>query len=570
MIDLGTVRASNRHIIQLRTYDPYPNQGPTVYSYRASDIWRRNYVYTAGDWVVYYPALYSGFYLGPWDPNVNSPPLYNGQTNYSANTYFLISADATFNFGSTLTTLKSGDLIVYNGSTWSRINGDSITYVADESHTSTTTFDTTKWTATSLPPYFNLDPISGALYTTLPYLPIYSRTYTFTLRVIKTDTLHSNTEFVNQDFKLVVRGKIDNPISFVTSTNLGSLTVGYLSELAVVAKHAYTPMTITYSVVDGELPPGLSMAVDGSIVGRIDYGTDPERYNFTVRATDIYQQIIEQDFYITVAEYDGNQYTQIWTRPFFSTANRYTYSVFITDPTIFTPSSIYRTADPNFGVQNDIKLYIEYGLQQIQLSDFVEAMIQGFYNKKVNFGNVKTFTAKNLNGDAVYDVVYVEIVDPLQNSDGEFVTSVTSGIRTIYPNSIGNMRQSLELIEINNATIKTDEYQMPLWMRTPQDLTGVPLGYTLSVTLCYTLPGMGAKIVDNIKDSEFDFNQFNFEFDRLIVENNLTMSGPRYLIFPKTQTGVNIANADVDIQTSFVLGVSGTLTIEDGSPLTII
>ena len=48
------------------------------------------------------------------------------------------------------------------------------------------------------------------------------------------------------------------------------------------------------------------------------------------------------------------------------------------------------------------------------------------------------------------------------------------------------------------------------------------------------------------------------------------MSGPRYLIFPKTQTGVNIANADVDIQTSIVLGVSGTLTIEDGSPLTII
>jgi hypothetical protein len=544
VIDLGIIRASNNDVIQLKVYDPYPNVGPKTYSSTANDMWEPFINYELGDWVVYYPGSF--YYNGTWNATLNFPALTANQVDTLVNTQYIVNVAGTQDIGQGNTSFSIGDLIVYDGISWNRVPVNEHSYVCVSQHTSTSTFDPTKWQWTQLPPYFNLDPNSGVLYATLPYIPIYSKTYPFTLRVDKLDLSHNETVSSSQQFVITVRGAVDDPISFVSPQDLGTLTIGYLSELAVVATHKNADISTSYSIVSGELPPGLSLGIDGSIIGRITYGTTVGQYNFTIRATDLYQQIVEKNFYITAvdapAPYGSEMFTQLYARPFLDRGTKYNYSAFISDPNIFERSMIYRAEDPNFGVQEEIRLYLEFGIQQALLSQYVDAMSQDFYNKKLWFGKVATAPANDEQGNYVYDMVYVEVVDRLQNSNGDYVQEVVIGNYTAYPNSINNMRNSLESIVMPLNTILVDEYQLPRYMRTIQSSTGLPSGYILAAPLCYTKPGYGATIVKRIEKNGFDFKTINFEIDRLIVENALSTTRPNYLIFPQSLGQLNNLN----------------------------
>lgn len=528
LIDLGAIRTENNHIIQLSSYDPYPETGPRLYRGTADSLWVPNTNYNVGDWVLYYPAPFT--YLGVWNAGTNSPYLSNGIL-LSANSIYVVGATGTQDLGAGFVTYRKGDVVVYNGSTWNLISGTGLTYVCKTTHTSGLVFanDAQNWEQSQLPPFYNLDENSGALYASIPYLPIYSVTYTFYVRIEKYDVIRNQVAYVNQKFQLKIKGTIDNPIIWTTSSNVGNIYIGYLSELSVGATHANTQVTIRYSLVDGELPAGLTLGNDGSIIGRIEYSADLGQYNFKVRATDIYNQQVEKWFYLTVISYDGKLYTQIYMKPFLKLESRRSYSVFITDQTIFDRELMYRPEDPNFGVQTQLVCYLEYGTEQVSLSDYAQAMTEYFYKKKLWFGEVKTVRADDDFGNYVYDAVYVEIVDPLDGVEG---SSTVTGV-TIYPNSIFNMKSALESIEVNGETITTDELQLPRWMRTFQPDTGLSIGYIPVVMLCYTQPGYGDKIIENINDSNFKFNTIDFEVDRLVVNANTSTTRIEYLIFPK-------------------------------------
>ena len=528
LIDLGAIRTENNHIIQLSSYDPYPTTGPRLYRGTADNLWVSGTDYKIGDWVLYYPNTFT--YLGVWNAGINQPYLSNGIL-LSANNIYVVGSTGTQDLGSGNVTYRKGDVVVYNGSTWNLVLGSGLTYVCKTEHTSGLVFsnDASKWEKSQLPPFYNLDENSGALYASIPYLPIYSVTYTFYVRIEKYDVVRNQMAFINQLFKFIIKGTIDNPIIWSTQSNLGNIYIGYLSELAVAAKHTNTQVTIRYSLVDGELPAGLSLGSDGSIIGRIKYSTSLGQYNFKIRATDIYNQQVDRWFYLTVIAYDGKLYTQIYMKPLLKLESRRNYNVFITDQTIFYRELVYRPEDTNFGVQTQLVCYLEYGTEQVSLSNYAQAMTEYFYKKKLWFGNVKSVRANDEFGNYVYDAVYVEIVDPLDNVTG---SSNVLGV-TVYPNSILNMRTALESIEVNDKLINTDELQLPRWMRTFQSNTGLPIGYIPVVILCYALPGSGDKIVDKINDAEFKFNQIDFEIDRLVVNDNTSTNKVEYLIFPK-------------------------------------
>jgi hypothetical protein len=50
------------------------------------------------------------------------------------------------------------------------------------------------------------------------------------------------------------------------------------------------------------------------------------------------------------------------------------------------------------------------------------------------------------------------------------------------------------------------------------DVVNAP--YVKVMPLCYTLPGNGISILQNIKKSKFDFKSIDFEIDRIFVENS--------------------------------------------------
>lgn len=363
------------------------------------------------------------------------------------------------------------------------------------------------------------------------------------------DINNSVVSHEDKTFILTTRGDEENSIKFITSSDLGIIYPGYQSELAIQAKHTTRPLEIMYKVINGELPPGIQLQYDGTLTGKVPYDfktifdftldnavtTFDTLYEFTVQTSDMYGiGIAEQLFKITVQQPDLTKYTNIYAAPLLSATQRNSYAELITNETIFDSASMYRPHDSAFGVQHTPKLYIEHGIEQLNAASYVGAFTDYCYKKRFLFGDIKTKIAKDINGTYIYDVVYVEIIDPLINNQGQSVAPyIDSNNGIIYQNSVINMRAQLEAIAINDVTIKVDEQMRPKFMRTVQSGIGSPLGFILAIPLCYALPTAGNEIVKRLNLYNFDFKTINFEIDRLVVEDTLLRNGTKYVMFPR-------------------------------------
>jgi hypothetical protein len=516
--NLGIIRANNRQVIKLDTYDFNPNVGPVTYNVIGEKVWKYLGDYSVGDFVLY---------------SATGNPPYK-------------------------------------------------TYVCKQSHIAEATFDITKWTLNELPPNFNIEPTTGVMYAVLPYQPAYSRTYTFSAYLKKVDDQTNNSVTAAKTFTITIRGDVETVIQFTTDSHVGSLTPGAQSELFVNATHVGDNYKIRYTLIAGALPAGLSLLSDGSISGKIEYNTQTyfdraeygyksfildggtttidKRWHFTVQASDIFDQSsVEKEFYINVDEVDIIQYTNIYAQAMLPRALREKFREFVSDRYTFPDSMIYRLDDPVFGRQEKIKLPLQYGIEKVSLSVYIDQLRKYFYRKKFNFGSVKFIKAEDSNGNYVYDFVYVEIAE-----NTAIVGSVDFDNKTVYPNHIGNMQDALETVKVQGETIKTDEYLRPRFMSTIQPDTGSPLGFIFAVPICYALPGMGDVVVKRIKLANFDFKDINFEIDRLVVEDSVGNDGAKYLLFPRKEiVGTNLGES-----LSYIVGPNETeLLTEEGDPI---
>ena len=247
---------------------------------------------------------------------------------------------------------------------------------------------------------------------------------------------------------------------------------------------------------------------------------------------------------IGTVTYTDNTFTKIYAKPFFTQQKRDEYREFISNLFTFDPKLIYRYFDPNFGVQHNIKVMLEFGIEQINLDDYMPALRENFYRKKLYFGDVKKAVAATSTGSVIYEVIYVDIIDELTNNAGISVRqSIENGTDMYYPSSLENMRKQLEVIQLQNGeAIKVNEYNEPKFMRTPQAGDYRPPNYIRAVPLCYALPGQGDKIISRIKLSGFDFKLLDFEVDRLIVQETADSSTAKYLLLERQSLGDNIAS----------------------------
>lgn len=398
---------------------------------------------------------------------------------------------------------------------------------------------------TQLPNFLNIDHETGTLYGYVPYQPAYTKNYNITVagtRVYSTSSITSTNTFT-----LAVRGQVESTIEWVTSSTLGTITVGETSELAVVARQINSDYSIKYNIINGEIPPGLTLERDGSLSGNVDYGTTGT-FIFEIRAQDVHElSAIDREFKLDVIAYNNKKYTKMWVRPFMPLDKRNIYRDFMINEFVFPQKSMYRYFDPNFGVQTEIKMVLEFGIEQKNLADYLPALRENFYRRRFYFGDVKIAVAKTISGDSIYEVVYVDVVDEMINNNGVDVNPVLHTNNDIYyPSSIGNMRRQLknlvnkplEQITLDNVSfISINERNQPLFMRTPQLGSYQPPGYMHLIPLCYVLPGEGSKIVSRIKLSQFNFKQFDLDIDRLIVDDTLDNSTAKYLLFPRQNIG---------------------------------
>jgi len=257
----------------------------------------------------------------------------------------------------------------------------------------------------------------------------------------------------SKTFTLSVLGNVESTIAWVTPAILPSLGANRVSYLKVVATSTLVGANLRYDIVSGKVPQGLELKRDGEITGKVaQFGTSTEpglttldnrtttfdglttsfdrEYTFKVIARDRFgYSAVTRTFTLSVNDTDNKLYSNIYMQPFLKENERTVYEDFINDYTIFTPALIYRPFDSNFGLQKNLRTLAFAGIEQKSLGDFATAVRQNHGKKKFLFGDIKTAVAKTPGtNDVIYEVVYVDVIDPGKPSKGD--TQSRTKIRT--------------------------------------------------------------------------------------------------------------------------------------------
>ena len=457
----------------------------------------------------------------------------------------------------------------------------------------------------NLPPGVTFNSATSEIYGRVPYQPAITKTYTFTIVATRYGT---NNDFAPtpRTFTIQVIGEVDSVITWITDANLGTINANFISNIRIEANSTVSTAVLLYTITSGYLPPGLTLDLDGEVVGKVNqYGetgnpgltrifdivngqrvystidgsttTFDRQYTFTVQAKDQYgYSAISKEFTLLVDTPNEVIYSNIITRPFLKASQRASWKDFINNTQIFTPGSIYRTNDPNFGVQSDLAMLVYAGIQTKESAAYISAMGLNHKRKRFQFGKVsKAYAIKTGTKEIVYEVVYVEMVDPLEPNGKRLpnkltniglqanqittdsstsiwsrklsdltvdapraerpepiVTTDSTGYQvsnprpgTFFPNSISNWQDRLDEVGL------TERNYLPLWMRSIQPGTKRELGFTLAVPLCFCKPGTADDIILNIKYSGFDFKVLDYTADRYIIDAVEGSSGDKYLVF---------------------------------------
>ena len=397
-----------------------------------------------------------------------------------------------------------------------------------------------------------LDPTSGWL--TGKLLPQIEdeKVYTFQVICYKTDYLDSMLEpqypSMPVTFTMHVLGDISNYISWVSAPYLGAVHNGSLSEFQIFAT---TPskQKLVYKLKPefaGRLPRGLSLLPSGLIVGRVSFqhfsldggtttfddleSTFDSEYTFTVVAHNQENSLSsEQSFTIGVIPTNVRPYENIYLKAALSRDQREVFGSVITNTDIFPDELIYRPGDLFFGKSENIKFLAQAGLEPSSALDYFNAVEHNHYTKKIILGDVKTAIALDENFNVKYEVVYVDVLDDLDNNGKTpaKVIDLSSKIEnpyqygndeftTIYPNDFANMRKQMATeIGFSHRGV------LPDWMLDKQP-GGRVLGFTRAVVLAYTVPGASNLIAYRLKSNGIVFSDLDFTVDRYQLDNYLS------------------------------------------------
>lgn len=461
-----------------------------------------------------------------------------------------------------------------------------------------------------------------------------------------TSTLEANKK---KTFTVTLLGEVDSTITWTSDSKLGIIGANYTSVFAVKAKTSVPNAVVRYTLTSGRLPPGLTLALDGEIFGKVrqfgenyyrsfwrtgrvynagdvvsyngnlylgnsthtasatfnedlttkwepykfvksglptfdagelifdgDSTTVDKSYTFTVNAEDQFGfSAVTKSFTINVDDPNDFVYSNLIVQPFMKESQKALFNNFISDPTIFEPNKIYRPSDVQFGIQNQIKMLVYAGIETKFIQEYVAAAAMNHKRKKFKFGSIKSAIAKTPGTNApVYEVVYVDIIDPVDSNKGVVRESIkiktnnklkinqanfetqddSSGVvdtnsdrfrpntnpidissnavnisenldNKRYISNITNMRNRLAEVGVSDGNF------LPLWMRTPQENSIEELGYITSVPLCYCKPGDSAQVIINIKNSGFNFSNLDFEVDRYVIDSTKGNSEEQYILF---------------------------------------
>ena len=417
-------------------------------------------------------------------------------------------------------------------------------------------------TASVIPPGMQFDPSTAEIFGVVPYQPAITKTYRFTISATRLSD-RTETSVSKRTFIVQVLGEVESVMSWNSEPNLGSISANLTSMLSISASSTIVDSVILYVKTAGELPPGLTLNLDGEITGKVpqfnisghlglitidagnfnlDAGTTTfdRNYSFTVQARDIlgYSAIL-RTFNLTVTTPNNRLYSNISARPYLKLDQREMFKAFIRNSDVFDATAIYRPNDSSFGIQNDLKMSVYAGIETKTAARVVSVIGQNHSKKRFMLGDIKLAQAKIPGTNTlVYEVIYIDVIDPLEIDgktldlvitepidpfaitvdqtnnyfNGPFDTptrfwgrpkpySVSADRNDVYPDNITREPSSISLWRRRIEELGLhDRTYMPLWMRTIQDGSVQELGFVSAIPLCFCKVGRGADIMLNIKN----------------------------------------------------------------------
>jgi hypothetical protein len=152
----------------------------------------------------------------------------------------------------------------------------------------------------------------------------------------------------------------------------------------------------------------------------VDGGTTTfdKEYTFTILAKDrLGYSATSRTFTLNVNDVDDIEYSNLFMQPFIKRNIKEKFLTLMNFDRVFTPESIYRPSDDNFGVQKNLRALVYAGIQTKDKGHYVGAIAKNARKKKYKLGDIKTAIAKNPgSSDTVYEVIYVEVVDPQEST----------------------------------------------------------------------------------------------------------------------------------------------------------
>lgn len=257
-----------------------------------------------------------------------------------------------------------------------------------------------------------------------------------------------NNPSTPKTFTIRILGEVDSEITWITPANLGSITANFTSTKRVTAQTNVPDTRLIYTIVSGRLPNGLRLAYTGEIIGKVtqfgtlqnlglttidnaDFGLDggttsiDRSYKFKIKAEDRFgYSAVEREFVINIIDQDDTLYSNLYIRPMLEPNIRKEFKRFVSNPDIFPTDTIYRASDPNYGIQTKISMLAYAGLETTLIDKYVAATAKNHKRRSYKIGEVKTAIAKEPgSNDIVYEIVYLEIVDPRDSKKGKVADS---------------------------------------------------------------------------------------------------------------------------------------------------
>jgi len=310
--------------------------------------------------------------------------------------------------------------------------------------------------ASVLPDGLSLDGTNGEIAGLTPYQPAVTKTFTFTVRATRQSAVSNEVSFKDKTFTVSMLGEVESVITWTTSADLGTISSNYISTLSVQATTSVPRANLLYTLQSGNLPPGLSLSYDGEIIGKINsFGSvgNPgltvfdnnnlkldgnttlldRQFKFTVRVQDHFgYSAITRQFTIKVTDPDNKLYSNIYMQPMMKSVKRQAYESIINNTNLFDSDIIYRPNDPAFGIQKNLRMLVYAGIETKTVNNYVAATSKNHKRKQYRLGQVKSAIAKTPGTqNIVYEVIYVEVIDPSDAKTKKSFDVFTSNKKTV-------------------------------------------------------------------------------------------------------------------------------------------